>query len=559
MKSKIKRMLWSSMIVFIVISLFYNVLASDLRTSLNVVQKESETKYFENDQGFISKTIVDSNSENGECTIELKVSNTKKETTKSNDTEIMLVIDNSISMDYKTLEGKTRKSMILDGSKKFVNNVFNESDNVKVGIVRFAGERSLWATPIYVNTRLNSNKDEVIEGLTKVENTDVESGTNIQQALKVAEDEFSTSTGNKIIILLTDGLPNEDANKNYVTNEQMVMSNADYNLILENTKNELINAKEKGIKVISLMTGVNSNDVDREGNTITTTEDDLQAIEKVFGTQDIPTAGKFYNVNTMNVTQVIQNDITKDVQDVLNEPISNVVVKDYFPKDIMDNFEFEYVEKSNIGTVSNAIDNETNSIEWNIGTLRGNEVATLRYKLKIKNMANEQLLDKTISTNEKVVLTYKDTNSTDYTVQLLDSPKIQLSKIKEKLTASISYDPNTETTGTVKAIIKTNKKVNKVDGWELSDDGLTLTKVYFENTVETVHLVDFENMTADVEVNIHNIKNNNANNDNGEDATIAPEILPKAGVNRVIIFILLLIFGFLIIMHKKNSNYKNIK
>lgn len=543
------------MIVFIVISLFYNVLASDLRTSLNVVQKASGTKYFENNQGFISKTIVDSNSENGECTIELKVSNTKEETAKTNDTEIMLVIDNSNSMEFKTAEGKTRKSMILDGSRKLVDNIFNTSDNVKVGIVKFAGENGLLSIlPICVTTKLTSNKDEVLEGLTKVENTDVESGTNIQQALKIAEDGFSTSKGNKIIILLTDGCPNEDANGNFVTNEKMIISNADYNLILENTKNELINAKEKGIKVISLMTGVNSNDVDKEGNIIKTPEDDLQAIEKIFGTPDTPTAGKFYNVNTMNVTQVIQNDITKDVQDVLNLPISNVMVQDYFPKDIMDNFEFEYVDKPNIGTVSNTIDNETNSIEWNIGTLKGNEIATLRYKLKIKNMANEQLLNKTISTNEKVVLTYKDTSSIDYTVQLVDSPKIQLSKIKEKLTASISYDPNTETTGAVKATIKTNKKVNEVDGWELSDDGLTLTKVYFENTVETVHLVDSENMTVDVEVNINNIKNNN-----GKDTTIAPEILPKAGANRVIIFILLLIFGFLIIMHKKNSNYKDIK
>ena len=41
-------------------------------------------------------------------------------------------------------------------------------------------------------------------------------------------------------------------------------------------------------------------------------------------------------------------------------------------------------------------------------TVKDEEEATLKYKLKIKDMQNKNLLEKTISTNEKVVLTYKD-------------------------------------------------------------------------------------------------------------------------------------------------------
>lgn len=562
MKNSINRILSIFLITFIVFSTFYNVFASDLKTSLDIIQKASETKYLENDQGFISKTIVDSNANSGEVTIELKLSNTKKEVAKSNDTEIILVIDNSGSMDYKTAEGKSRKSILLDSSRSLVNSVFDTSTNVKMGVVKFCGETGLWA-PLYaasVITKPTSKREDVLSGLTTIENKSTESGTNIQKGLIKAEELFSESSGNKIIILLTDGCPNEDGEKNNVGNSQMVMSNEKYNTILSNTKNELINIKKKGIRLISLMTGVNSNDVDKDGNVITNTEDDLQAIKTIFGTEDNPTAGKFYNAKTTDISQVIKNDITKDVQEILNTPLNTVKVTDYFPKDITNNFEFSYVGNPSIGTASDDIDNQTNTIEWNIGTLKGDEVATLKYKLKIKDMKNEQLLNKTLSTNEKVVLTYKDTDSNDYTVTLSSSPKIQLSELKEDLTATISYDPTTETTQTVQAIIKTNKKVNEVEGWTLSEDGKTLTKTYSTNVTETVHLVDLDNMTKDILVTINNIKSVNSDNDNNKfDKTIATGKLPQAGVDITIIFVILLTVVICLITYKKYNSYKDIK
>ena len=55
-----------------------SVKAVELKTTLNIIQYASETKYLENNQGYISKSIVDSNKDTGEVTIELKVANTKK-------------------------------------------------------------------------------------------------------------------------------------------------------------------------------------------------------------------------------------------------------------------------------------------------------------------------------------------------------------------------------------------------------------------------------------------------------------------------------------------------
>lgn len=79
MKKYLNKITCISLILFMLLGICSNVFAADVKTSLDVIQEASETKYLDNDQGNISKTIVDSNSETGEVTIELKLSNTKKE------------------------------------------------------------------------------------------------------------------------------------------------------------------------------------------------------------------------------------------------------------------------------------------------------------------------------------------------------------------------------------------------------------------------------------------------------------------------------------------------
>lgn len=571
MKNIINKTTSVLLITLIIFSIFYSVFASNTNTSLEVVEKASKTEYLENNQGYISKTIIDSNANTGEVTIELKLSNTKNETSKSKNTEIILVIDNSVSMKFKTADGKTRKSILLDSAKNFVNSIFETSNNVKVGIVKFCGEYGFWAPANAASliTKPTEKEEDVIEGITKIEKISTESGTDIQKGLIKAENAFSEDAGNKVIILLTDGCPTEDASGNYLYNNEQVMTNERYRKIIQNTKNELINIDKKGIKLISLMTGVNSNDLDENGNVVKNTEDEIQAIETIFGTESKPTAGKFYNVKTTDISNVVKNDITKDVQQILNTPINNVKIQDYFPQEIIDNFEFSYVENPNIGTVSKNI-NKDNSIEWNIGTIKGDETATLRYKLKIKNMENKQLLDKVISTNEKVILNYRDNNAKEYTLNLSTSPKIKLTEVKEELNATVTYNPKIETTKDVTVTIKTNKKVNKVDGWTLSEDGLTLTKVFSKNAKEVVHLVDLDNMKKDVEVVVNNIKSadiNNSVNENtttnniisSKDTTIAKGRLPNTGISMKIIFIIVLILAFSLIVLRKYNNYKDIK
>ena len=140
-----------------------------------------------------------------------------------------------------------------------------------------------------------------------------------------------------------------------------------------------------------------------------------------------------YSFNDDSINNIITESIYQDVKEVIQQDIKNVKIEDYFPKDIIDNFDFSYVGTPSIGNVTDGIDKETRSITWNIENLKGNEVATLKYNLKIKDMNNKNLLNKTIPTNEKVVLIYNDIENEKYTVTLESSPKIQLSEVKEPI------------------------------------------------------------------------------------------------------------------------------
>ena len=397
-----------------------------VKTRLDVIKQASETKYLENDQGYISKTIVDSDPDTGEVTIELKLSNTAQEVEMTKDTEIFLVVDNSGSMGYTTSTGEIRRDIIVRAMKNLVNNIYDISSNVKVGLIRFAGTGELLTNSTALMCDLTDNKQTMLNTIEDFENLDTsvtidnqemlhcESGTNIEAGLKKANDNFSSEDKNKIIILLTDGIPNYSLSNNF-SNDGI------YNA----TKSRLKSIGDSGVSVISLMTGVTSSDSDAASVNA------AEVVQQIFGTESNPTTGKFYNIADANLENVVTNDILADVMDKIQNPISNVKIVDYFPKDITDNFDFSYVGTPSFGTASDNIDTENKTITWDIGTLKGNEEATLKYKLKIKDMQNEELLNKTIATNEKVVLTYKDLEDKDYTVTLTSSPKIQLTEVKE--------------------------------------------------------------------------------------------------------------------------------
>lgn len=454
MKKVKLRIICNLLILQIIFGIFSNVFASELKTSLDVIQQASETKYLENDQGYISKTIINSNASTGEVTVELKLSNKKKEEeqVKYDSTELVFVVDNSLSMKEKVTDEKTRRDVVIESAKKFTENLFKDVKNLKIGLTYYygfdtedEGQTSVQSfgtiDTAKIVTDLTDNEENIINSLDSLKNIEYNYGTNTDAGLRRAYSMFSNSdTTQKFIILLSDGVPNHAIDVSIAyggllgqTEEQHLESvNRETKATIETIDNSKVN-------LITMLTGLKD-----------LSEEETNTLNTVFGTIEKPTAGSLYNIDDADISSIIQNEIYKEVLEKVQNPMNSVKITDYFPTDIIDNFEFSYVGKPSIGTASTGIDTKTNTIEWNIGTLKGDEVATLQYKLKIKDMKNQKLLNKTISTNEKVVLNYTDTDATDYTVTLSSSPKIQLSEVKDiNIGGDIDINGNVEINGNI--------------------------------------------------------------------------------------------------------------
>ena len=75
----------------------------------------------------------------------------------------------------------------------------------------------------------------------------------------------------------------------------------------------------------------------------------------------------------------------------------------------------------------------------------------------------------------------------------------------EKLEIQISYSINTPTNKNVKVIISANNKIQKVTGWEITTNEKSISKIYNENTKETVTIKDEYMNEIKQEVVINNI------------------------------------------------------
>lgn len=433
----LKRIFIMIVTIMLVISICGSVKATELKTELKVIQKASETKYLENDQGYISKTVVDSNSDTGEVTIELKLSNTKKETEQItyDSTELIFVVDNSVSMEEKVTDTETRRDVVISSAKDFTSKLFKDVNNLKVGLVYYYGfdleedgetNKQSYGTldTAKLLTNLTSDENEIQEALTSLTTMNYNSGTNTDAGLQKAKSMFSSSkTVQKFIILLSDGVPNHAVGVSIASGGLLGPTASErQSSVNSKTKSTMQSISNSNINLISILAGLKD-----------LTEEERNVFEIVFGTIDNPTSGLLYNIADADISTIIKDKIYAEVLDKIQNPLNTIKIVDYFPDDIMKNFEFSYVGNPSIGTASEKIDKENKTITWEIDSLKGGGVATLKYKLKIKDMKNAELLNKTISTNNKVVLTYKDIESKNFTITLSSSPQIQLAEVKEEI------------------------------------------------------------------------------------------------------------------------------
>lgn len=383
-------------------------------THFEVVDKTvCEIKFGENGE-FLKQLI---SYDESSVTLQLDVKNTATESQEKTTSEIFLVIDNSLSLREQVSETETRKDVIYNAAKELSTKLHTADSDFKIGVISFSSNSDITKEGTIEDATLmqslTTDNSKILEAVDNINEEDFGSRTNIEAGLELANQNFSGTSDKQYIILITDGVPNDDIHGNTLQYSDIV---------LENTRKKLLELDEKGIKLISVLAGVSSAVEPSVGFTYE------ELAEKVFGTEENPTAGKYYFINDSEIKDIIENNVFNDIEIIPGMKLTNIVIKDYFPKKIIDNFDFAHITSPNVGNVTTEIDKETNCITWTIPELAAGEIASLQYKLTLRDNFNREILDEIIPTNEKVDITddQGDEESSD------DSPKVKVTEDPEK-------------------------------------------------------------------------------------------------------------------------------
>ena len=364
------------------------------------------------------KKLVNKDLANKEVTLQLQVTNEEQSAKPTG--ELMLVLDNSDSMndlvDPDNEQSESRKDLIFESSKTLVSNLLEGNDNLQIGIVSFSSnvDSSQEGTSADANVvaALSNNATELNNAISNIEangpRTDLDSG------ITLASEQFTKNNNNKYMIVLTDGVPNIALGYNnpYYSDD-----------VINTTKAKLQQLENEGINITTMLTGID----DEDYTPINIEKTFGEIINEIFGTEENPTTGNFYYVTDDEVEETITNDIYNSLVPI-SQSYKNIVIKDYFPKEIIDNFEFAYVSDANIGEISAEVDPTDNSITWTIPELASGQTATVQYTLKLKEDFDSSIVDKLLDTNEKVDITYKDFNNKDQSQTSDVTPVLRLTE-----------------------------------------------------------------------------------------------------------------------------------
>ena len=402
--------------LFLILILVANIsLASYDTVTMTVVEEPVCTIEIGENSSF-EKRLVEKNLNNKEVTLQLQVTN--EETSLQPTGEIMLVIDNSMSMEDIVEGTTTREDLVIESANTLVNSILEGNDNLQVGVVSFStnADVSLEGTINDANlvSDLSSDPQALVSAISNIQYTGPR--TDLQSGLSLASQYFTEADNNKYVIVLTDGVPNValDYDGMYFSDD-----------VINKTKAELQSLGSAGYNVITMLTGISNPDA-----TPGTRQDDktyADIIEEVFGTETNPTVGKFYYIQDSEIEQTITNDIYNDLLPI-EQVLTDIVITDYFPQEIIDNFEFAYVSEPNIGTISADVDPENNSITWTISELRPGETATVQYTLSLKEDFDSNIVGEILDTNERVDISYTNLNGETVEDTSDVTPKLRLTE-----------------------------------------------------------------------------------------------------------------------------------
>ncbi len=410
--------------VFSIILLFVMILcitttvnaATYTNTKLEVVDETVCTINL-GDMGIFEKKIVNFNADEKSVTLELNIKNIKEVDEEYKPVEIFLVVDNSYSTN-------SNRQTLIDSAKKLVEKLHELDPNVQIGVVSFSsldasqGETEGTINDAELRLDLSTSTSDINNALDSILTDELGPRTNLDAGITLANQSFNTDTdADRFMVILTDAVPNTAVGGPTQTYSGEVTTK---------TRAKLKEIADSGVNIISSL--VNLDDVTTEPSTGKTYK---ALAEEIFGTEEDPFVGNLFYINESDLEDHITNTIYEIIKPTkVDNTIQNIVIKDYFPQEIIDNFDFEYVASPNIGNVSQEINDEDNSITWEIELLEEGETATLSYKLTLRDNYNVEILDKVIPTNNEVDIDYTH-NGEDEIVFSEDSPKVKVTADEE--------------------------------------------------------------------------------------------------------------------------------
>lgn len=402
--------------LFLILILITNISLASYETVTMTVVEEPVCTIEIGENSKFEKKLIEKNLNNKEVTLQLQVTN--EETSLQPTGEIMLVIDNSKSMEDTVDGSTTRQDLVIESAKILVNTILDGNENLKVGVVSFSTNEDVSKEGTIEDANLvsdlSSNSEALISAISNIQYTGPR--TNLESGLSLASQYFTEDVNNKYIIVLTDGVPNVALNYDGVYYSDDVIAK---------TKAQLQALDTAGYNVITMLTGISDADSVPATRPDDKTYGDI--IEEIFGTEETPTVGKFYYVQDSEIEQTITEDIYNDLLPI-EKILTDITVTDYFPQEIIDNFEFAYVSEPNIGTISTEVNTENNSITWTISELQPGETATVQYTLKLKENFDSNIINKILDTNEKVDISYTDFNDEHVEDTSDVTPKLKLTE-----------------------------------------------------------------------------------------------------------------------------------
>ena len=189
--------------LFLILILVANIsLASYDTVTMTVVEEPVCTIEIGENSKF-EKKLIEKNLNNKEVTLQLQVTN--EETSLQPTGEIMLVIDNSKSMEDTVDGSTTRQDLVIESAKTLVNTILDGNENLKVGVVSFSTNEDVSKEGTIEDANLvsdlSSNSEALISAISNIQYTGPR--TNLESGLSLASQYFTEDVNNKYIIVLT--------------------------------------------------------------------------------------------------------------------------------------------------------------------------------------------------------------------------------------------------------------------------------------------------------------------------------------------------------------------